>query len=435
MIKEEIRRTKIGGNFMNDSRTLLIGIDINDEYTQISNYQYAINAPEAVTFSSEKDAFLIPTCLCVKESTKEWLFGHEAIRCNSLMQGEIITDLMKKLEFDEVTTIYGVEFTAIDLLTRYFKKLLGAIKQVNHNQGILKLAITTKKVTLKIKMELLKVFDRLGLEKERVLILSHIGSFMYYAMSQKPELWVNDVGLFHYDEDGLSYHQLSIGRRMSPVAVVAKEHKILDEFAFSLRKQEEPARLAYRFEELAKQVLFKKIVSTLYITGRGFEGGWADPALRNLCVGRRVFQGQNLYTKGACYAAYVKQDEVFKDFIFLNEDMISSNISLRLYHNAKEEDYVLASATTPWWEIDTSIYVILDDIDELTFSVTNMLTKESIKEIMKLNNMQVRENKTIRLQIRLHFINRETAVITAKDTGFGEFYESCFRIWEQVLIV
>ena len=47
--------------------------------------------------------------------------------------------------------------------------------------------------------------------------------------------------------------------------------------------------------------------------------------------------------------------------------------------------------------------------------------------------MYVRENKTIRLQIRLHFLNRETAVITVKDTGFGAFYENGYRIWEQIL--
>ena len=420
---------------MNDARTLLIGIDIGDEYTQVSNFQYGLKTPESVTFSSEKDAFLIPTCLCVKESTKEWLFGHEAVRCGTLMQGEIMKGLMTKLDKDEITTIYGVKFTAIDLFERYFKKLLSAIRQENHNNGIRKLVITTKKVTLKLKNQLLEVLKRLGLEKDRVLILSHVGSFMYYTLSQKPELWANDVGLFHYDEEGLLYYQLSIGRRMSPNVVVAKELNLPDEFPFALRKKEEPKRLSYRFEELAKQVMFKKIVSTLYVTGKGFDGGWADTALRNLCVGRRVFQGQNLYTKGACYAAYAKSEGIFEDYIFLNEDMIQSNIALKLYHNSMEEDYLIASAATHWWEIDQSIYVILDDTDELIFSISNILTKESSQEIVKLKNMYIRENKTIRLQIRIHFMNRNTAIVTVKDTGFGEFYENRYRIWEHVLNV
>lgn len=418
---------------MNDLRTLLIGIDINDEYTQVSNYQYKLKVPEAVSFSSDKEDFLIPTCLCVKESTKEWLFGHEAIRCNELMQGELVTGLFTKLINDEKVTIYGVTFTALDILERYFKKLLGALRQANRNNSILKLAITMKKMTVKLRTGLMEVLNRLGIEEDRVLILSHVGSFMYYAVSQRPELWTNDVGLFHYDEEGLSYYQLTIGRRMTPAAIVAREYDISEEFPYSLRSEEEPMRLSYRFEDLAKRVLYKKIVSTLYVTGKGFEGGWADSALRNLCAGRRVFQGQNIYTKGACYAALAQNNGLFDGYVFFNEDMITSNIALSVYQDAKEVDYVLAKAATSWWEIDTTIHVILDDTDELKFKVSNLLNKESMDEIMKLENMYVRENKTIRLQIRLHFLNRETAVITVKDTGFGAFYENGYRIWEQIL--
>lgn len=418
---------------MNDLRTLLIGIDINDEYTQVSNYQYKLKAPEAVSFSSEKEDFLIPTCLCVKESTKEWLFGHEAIRCKELMQGELIVGLLSKLKNDETTMIYGVEFSAISLLERYFKKLLNALRQANHNNSILKLAITTKKVTLKLRTQLMTVLNKLGLEEDRVLILSHVGSFMYYAVSQKPELWLNDVGLFHYDEEGLSYYQLTIGRRMTPAAIVANEYEIPEEFPYSLRSEVEPLRLSYRFEELAKEMLYKKIVSTLYVTGKGFDGAWADGALRNLCSGRRVFQGQNIYTKGACYAALAQNTGIFEGYVFLNEDMITTNISLLVYQDAKEEEYVLARAATPWWEINTTIHVILDSTDELKFNVSNLLKKESMQEIMKLESMYIRENKTIRLQIRLHFLDKDTAVITVKDTGFGEFYENRYRIWEQIL--
>ena len=40
---------------------------------------------------------------------------------------------------------------------------------------------------------------------------------MYYALSQERELWLNDVGLFDFNEDGLSFYRISINRRANPM--------------------------------------------------------------------------------------------------------------------------------------------------------------------------------------------------------------------------
>lgn len=418
---------------MGDVRTLLIGIDLGDEYTQISNYQNKLQEPEPVSLSSDKDNFLIPTCLCVKESTKEWHYGQDAIRCRDRDQGEFVDGLLTKLEKEEVVSIYGTDFSATYLLEKYFKKLLGALRQVYPNNGICKLVVTMKHINRKRRKQIAEALKKLGLEEDRVLILSHVQSFMYYAISQKPELWFNDVGLFDYDEEGLFYYQLSIGRRMSPTAIIVNRYNLPEELPFALLKQVEANRLCYRFEDLAKKVLFKKIVSTIYVTGRGFEGTWADAALKNLCSGRRVFKGQNLYTKGACYAANASCTGVFDQYLFLDEDMITSNIGIVVYQDAKEQEAMLATGGTPWWQVESKVHVILDDTNELHFNVGSLLKKEPMHEIMKLENLSKRENKTIRLCVSLHFADRETAVITVKDTGFGQFYENSYRVWEQIL--
>ena len=48
-----------------------------------------------------------------------------------------------------------------------------------------------------------------------------------------------------------------------------------------------------------------RIVSSAYLTGDGFDGGWMKRSVSLLCQGRRAFMGKNLYSKGACYAAAV----------------------------------------------------------------------------------------------------------------------------------
>lgn len=60
------------------------------------------------------------------------------------------------------------------------------------------------------------------------------------------------------------------------------------------------------FSKFIESVFDKRIVSSVFLTGEGFENDWYPKSLRVLCNGRRAFIGNNLYSKGACYTAYRK---------------------------------------------------------------------------------------------------------------------------------
>ena len=47
----------------------------------------------------------------------------------------------------------------------------------------------------------------------------------------------------------------------------------------------------------------KDTYSCAYLTGEAFSKEWAKESLAFLCRRRKVFLGQNLYTKGACHAS------------------------------------------------------------------------------------------------------------------------------------
>ena len=49
-----------------------------------------------------------------------------------------------------------------------------------------------------------------------------------------------------------------------------------------------------------------RIITTVYLVGEGFEGGWMKNSLTFMCRGRRAFMGNNLYSKGACYAGMLR---------------------------------------------------------------------------------------------------------------------------------
>ena len=197
---------------------------------------------------------------------------------------------------------------------------------------------------------------------------------------------------------------------------------------------EENQDIEYMFLNTANTILHKKMVTTIYVTGKGFEKAWATEALRKLCNGRRVFRGQNLFTKGACYAARaLTEEEKLKEFIFLHDDMLTSDISITTYHDAKIHDVVLARAGTLWSDIDASIDIIPDNEDEIQITDRNILSRETRAHILSLSGFAARENKMTRFTVRIRFADRNTCIVTLKDNGFGEFSPSTNRIWERYI--
>ena len=288
---------------MEEERTLWVGFDLCDDYSQLSCIFKNAPEPESVCITPDQSKFLIPTAVCVREMTKDWVIGEEAERCRDRMAGVYVDKLLSKLESREQVEIYGSMFAPEVLLEKYFRKIFGILRQRYQNNSIRQLVITVRKCTPEIEERLYGVMLALGLDRDRVKIISHTTAFMYYIVSQPRDVWVNDVALFDYGVDGLRYCQLSFGRKGTPTAVVADCVDLSDDISFDMLSQMSSERLAHAFESIANLTLHKKIITSLFVTGRGFEGDWATDVLRRLCMGRRVFLGQNLYTKGACYAA------------------------------------------------------------------------------------------------------------------------------------
>ena len=67
------------------------------------------------------------------------------------------------------------------------------------------------------------------------------------------------------------------------------------------------------FCRFIESVFDKRIVSSVFLTGEGFENNWYPKSLRVLCNGRRAFIGNNLYSKGACYTAYRKLFNAYRE--------------------------------------------------------------------------------------------------------------------------
>lgn len=408
------------------------GLDLGEEMTQLSRYSDRNQTPESVSLSGKDQEFLMPAVLCYRASAEEWLAGEEALRLAARGGGELVRNLLRKLKAKEEVQLNGASFTAKFLMERYLKCVLNLLRLRCGALEITRMAVTAPQLDEELITALTDIFVSLGIRKEQLLFLNRTECFMYYTIHTKAELWTNEVALFDYDGEHFYYDKLSFARKRKPVAVIAKHTDFTQELQSQWKKGEPEERRAYWFYEMAMQQFHKQYVTTVYVTGLGFEGGWAGETLKKLCNGRRVFQGQNLYTKGACYAARMLTLGLRRDYVFLAGNMVKESIFLRLYQNAHNEYLELVSAGTPYEQVHKRFRIILDATDELEFLVDDVLKKEPLHEVMILENLMQRENKTIRLELELMYIDRDTPVVRVRDVGFGS-YESTRRIWEQIL--
>lgn len=417
---------------MDTPRKLIVGYDLCNDFTQISCYSYKTMEPIPIGIREGEDNCQIPTVLCVKTATKQWLFGDEAIACANDGAGILLDHLLKKVQSKEELELFGIEITGATLLEKFMRKTLTLIKNYFPTEVITKLVVTVQDTEPLLVEKIYEVLSLMGIEKERTLVMNHASAYLYYALSQDKSLWLNDVGLFDYNEKGLNFYQISMNRRYQPMIAGLAKTDYTE--MMNMGKSSTSSKLAYIFENIANTALHKQIVSTLYFTGNGFEGGWADEVIKSLCVGRRVFFGQNLFTKGACYAAKgFSEDRKSDNFIFMSDDMITSFVQIRVYFDTTYKDIQLTEAGENWYEVNKNIEVIPEGTTEIEIVLKNIMTRETTRHMKKLEQLPDRPDRMTRLLINLTCRDKSTGVITITDLGFGEIYEGTGQIMQFTL--
>jgi len=415
---------------METLKKLIVGCDLCNDFTQISCYSYKTLEPIPICIREGEEYRPIPTVLCVKKETKQWLFGEEAIACAQNGEGILIDDLLTKLHSEEDVEIFQQPFSGVALLEKFLRKALILIKNYFPTEIITKLVVTTDTSNPQVVEKIYEALSQLGLEKDRVEVMSHAGAYLYYALCQEKSLWVNDVGLFDFKQEGMNFYQIKVNRRTQPMTAGLYRtdfSEIINWDMLKTRKDQVP----YAFQTITNTALYKQIISTLYFTGTGFEGGWADDIIKSLSIGRRAFYGQNLFTKGACYAAKEQSgDQQLKDFLLLNDDMITSSIGLRVFSDTRLKEVLFTEAGATWYLVNESIEVIPEGTPELEIIIKNIMTKDVVREKVILNELPKRPDRMTRLKITLTCKDKSIGIITVRDLGFGEIYPETGIIME-----
>ncbi len=400
---------------------LVIGLDLNDDYTRISCYD-------------KEKSWTIPTVICRKKVEEVWLAGEEAYACTLVGEGVIVDKLLKMVRKDGTSTIGGIRYTGRELLNLFVMKMLEYPKKEFGEEQTAQLVISLQKVDAKMTDTLMYCADFLGIPREQVHVISHMESFVYYVLSQKKDLWTNQVGLFDLSNQRLCYYEMKVQRGLRRNMVQADSEDMEEAFNLDILDSPSGSRLADRILcSCGERLLSKKLFSSIFLTGKGFDRtDWAGEFMKLVCHRRKVFAEPVLFARGAAYkGADCCQSATSYPYIFICEGRLKTEVSMRVTRGQKEGWLVLASYGDNWYESKSTMDFILDDQSEIEFTITPLDSKKKKLVRIPLTGFPKRPPRTTRIQMSLAFLDERTMVTVIKDKGFGELFPATEAVVKQ----
>jgi len=268
----------------------------------------------------------------------------------------------------------------------------------------------------------------MGIPESRIYVQTRQESFCTYVMNQPREIWRHQAVLFEYEKEVLKGRVLHTNTRTTPVVARVESEEGWQVPLSGLQPEEKDET----FLRMIREVFANRPVSAVYLVGDGFEEKWYEKSLQILCSGRRVFAGNNLYAKGACYRAAdaVKKQEPEK-YLFLGEDKISYNVGLRTNGVGKNNTYALVNAGESWYEAKAVCEALLCEEPVVEFVLQPMQGDAVLKVNLPLEGLPKRPNKATRLLISVAFLSVDRLRVEVKDLGFGELFPSTDLCWTE----
>ena len=408
---------------MGNSEGTYVGIDISSKSTVLSIYKSNMDEPATISTIVGEENYSIPTVLAKRVGMGQWFFGDDAIKMSRLKEAILVEELFNLALRDGQVMMDQETYGARDLLVIFFKKLFSIPGPMAALGEIEKLVICVTQISLEV-MELMNfVASKLGISQSRVTLIGRNECFYYYALSQKPELFLYNVALFDYSGTNMVSCTLNRNQTTRPQLVtldVTNHGEIGD-------NRDEA------FDQVITATFGSSLFSSVYLVGDGFDGDWMKISLSHLCRGRKVFLGKNLYSKGACYGGFIKDGKRDWPFIYIGDNDLKLNLSIKILENNVMKFFTLIDAGQSWYDSHGECEVILDGEPEIEFYIQRPESREAHTEVLELTDLPKRENRTTRLRIEASPISDVAVAISITDLGFGEISPASGKSWEHTI--
>ena len=257
-------------------RTLYVGLDIRDDITQIAVLEPSKEGPDILMAGGEG--------------------GGQTMNIKTEVEipgsGLRVQGFLEKIYRQETIYADGRKSNPVNILAAFLRRTLSLTKKKYPSESIRMLVVTTEYRELSFITTVYKALEKLGIGKDRALVADRGQSYVYYVMSQKKELWVNQVGMFDFRDSRITYYQMQADRLKRPAIVKVTEKDYSDYAQLFISGEQTDEEKSSIFEGMVHGAIHGQIITSLYMTGAGFENDFAADVMKKLCVGRHLFKGR-----------------------------------------------------------------------------------------------------------------------------------------------
>ena len=408
----------------------ILGMDLDDRSAQISYWLPGEQTPETVSAGGGEES-RIPAVLCRRTDRDVWTYGKEALETARRGEGIPADRLLSRALAGEQVEIGGEVFEAAALLALFIKRSLSLLGGSLRPEKADFFMFTLERVDRQALELVERIAALLSLPPERVSCQSRAESFFYYNISQPEELWRHLCLVCDFGGERLKTLMFEVNRHTRPatVTVTQEEHA-------EFRRQENTEEMDEAFLSLFRGLSDGKIIDTIYLIGDGFAGEWYPKTLSVMCRNRRVFQGNNLYSKGACYGGRAKRPGggvAGREYVYLGSDMLRVNVGLQAEKRGKELCLSLLDAGMNWFDARGECEFLLDADHTFTLRLTPVSGKKLREVVVTLSGVPERPPFATRIRLSAWCPDAETVKLRMEDRGFGEFFPSSGLVWEESL--
>ena len=408
----------------------ILGMDLDDWSAQISFWLPGAQTPETIsTGDGEEDR--IPAVLCRRTDRDVWTYGKEALETARRGGGVLADRLLSRALAGEQLEIGGEWFEAAALLALFIKRSLSLLGGAMRPEKADFFMFTLERVDRQALEMVERIALLLSLPPERVSCQNRAESFFFYNISQPEELWRHSCLICDFGGERLKTLLLEVNRHTRPatVTVAQEEHP-------ELERQDDREEMDEAFLSIFRSVSDGRIIDTVYLIGDGFAGEWYPKTLAVMCRNRRVFQGNNLYSKGACYGGKAKRPGggvSGREYVYLGSDMLRVNVGLLTEKRGKETCLSLLDAGMNWFDARGECEFLLDADHTFTLRLTPVSGKKLREVVVTLSGVPERPPFATRIFLAASCPDAETVRLRMEDRGFGEFFPSSGLAWEESL--
>ena len=423
-----------------NSGEIAIGFDLTDTFSQVS-FGY-IDAEEVHTLSTVAGStnYRVPTALFKRKEVNQWFAGKEALK-NKDGDGYYVDKLLSKARAGKEIFVGEESFRPSALIALFMKRTLSLVSMVAPLNRVVSFMVTVDELDEDIVTVLSEAVASLGLKTQNIFFQSHMESFYYYTIYQDPSLWKNDVLLLDFSGEFVKSLRMECNKNTTPVVAFIDNNSFHSFGTGNLDSVDPDSDEARNYDErltsIVEELTSSRILSSIYFIGDAFSQSVFKDSVKLMCRKGRVFEGNNLYSKGAAFAAKNRiVGTILSDsHVFLGNDKLKSNVGINVMFKGEEKYLALLDAGVNWFEAKKECDFILDKGNKLSFVITPLTGKDPEVCDITLQDLPKRPPRTTRLHIEMSMLSESRLSLEIKDLGFGELFPASNTEWKEVINV